>query len=78
MPFVPVEYKDSDLKYCKVPHAVPAKESDIYRHLLHAHCQAPDKDSANHQCQGAITITNASLVARCKRCGDCKGVLQDE
>lgn len=69
------EFKDADLKYCKVPYAIPETESHLYRKILAGHCSAPDKDSPDHQCQGALTITRASIVARCKRCGDCKGVL---
>ena len=63
------------VKYCKLPHEITGKEAKIYRSILHMHCSADDKDSPDHQCQGAITISNASLVARCKRCGDCKGQL---
>ena len=75
---VPLEYREAEVKYCKLPYAVKPDESDIYRRLLAGHCQASDKGSPDHQCQGAITITRASFVARCKRCGDCKGVLTDE
>lgn len=64
-------------RYCKLPYAIDEKESKIYRAILHMHCQADDKDSPDHKCQGCISISRGALVAKCKRCGDVKGVFYE-
>lgn len=61
------------VKCCKMPFQVSSKEQEIYKTLLHGHCQHKDKKSEDHQCCGAMTITENALVLRCKKCGDAKG-----
>lgn len=63
------------VKCCKMPTIVEGKEAEVYRILLNHHCQHPDKETGEHQCTGAITISENAVVARCKRCGDWKGEL---
>lgn len=62
------------VKCCKMPYQVRDSEVKLYKTLLHSHCDHPDKRKGNHDCSGAITISENALILRCKKCGDAKGV----
>ena len=65
--------KNPHLKCCRIPYQVKQKDIEVYKLLLHSHCQHPDKKNNDHQCCGVITISEKSIVLRCKKCGDAKG-----
>lgn len=58
---------------CRMPYQVKPEEAQLYKHLLHCHCQHDDKDGESHECTGAITLSEQAMVLRCKQCGDAKG-----
>jgi len=62
------------LKCCKTPFKVIGKEKTIYKTILHSKCEHPNKEDDKHLCCGAITLTEKSILLRCKKCGDAKGL----
>ena len=68
--------KRKNIKYCHIPSQVDPEEAKAYSLLLKAHCDADDKHSDKHECQGVISISTKSLVLRCKKCGDAKGTIK--
>jgi len=61
-------------KCCKMAQKIPEVEANIYKTLIKSKCDHPGKGEENHQCCGAITITENHILLRCKKCGDAKGV----
>lgn len=66
------------IKLCKMPYTVTEKDSRTYRLLLRCHCAHPDKNNNDHRCVGRITITHKVLLTQCTKCGDAKGLIQNE
>lgn len=63
---------------CRMPYPVKPDEASLYRKLVHAHCKHKDKGCEDHQCTGAVTLTENHILMRCKQCGDAKGAFPHE
>jgi len=51
----------------EMPKGVEGIMGFIHHHI----CDAPDKDSPDHECQGVLTVTRKSVKAECPKCGSC-------
>lgn len=61
---------------CEMPTKARRVEADIYRGirdtLVRAHCV---RESREHPCAGAITITSKHITMNCKLCGDARQII---